>query len=60
MTTDVVTLAAIGAARLSAAEATTDGRVTVNGHPAAPQRLLSVLPATLTGSEGQGDEQTRA
>lgn len=49
--TDVATLAAVGAGRLPAVDALTDGRITVTGDPAALQTLLAALPTTVVERE---------
>ncbi|MGX1811088.1 winged helix-turn-helix transcriptional regulator [Nocardia sp. NPDC055321] len=47
VTTDVVTLAAIGAGRVSALDAMAEGGVSFEGDPAVLQRLLTAMPAPL-------------
>ncbi len=46
VTTDVVTLAAVGAERLPVADAITDGRIVIAGDPPTLQSLLAALPGT--------------
>lgn len=60
VTTDVVTLAAIGAARLSAVDAIAAERVVLAGDPSVLQVLLAALPSALVYGEAGGDGSAAA